>query len=149
MYLVGEGANRPIYEAEVRRRGLTSHVRMVGNRPHSEIPIWMGAGDVFCLPSLREGFPNVVLEALFSGRPVVASRVGGIPEMVNETNGFLVEPRDPEALANALGKALEKDWDANAILSTVSPLSWERAAKCYRQSLDEAIKSKKSQPSAR
>lgn len=140
VYLVGEGSGRPAYEAEVARRGLSGRIRFVGNRPHSEIAVWMGAGDVFCLPSIREGFPNVVLEALFSGRPVVASRVGGIPEMVNEKNGCLVEPGDPAALADALGKTLEKTWDANSILATVSHLSWERAGKHYLQSLEAAIR---------
>lgn len=140
VYLVGEGSGRAVYEAEVARRGLSGRIQFVGNRPHSEIAVWMGAGDVFCLPSIREGFPNVVLEALFSGRPVVASRVGGIPEMVNANNGYLVESGDPAALADALGKALEKTWDARTILDTVSHLSWERAGQHYLQSLQVAMK---------
>lgn len=140
VYLVGEGPGRSEYEAEIARRGLTNHIRLVGNRPHTEIAVWMGAGDIFCLPSIREGFPNVVLEALFCGRPVVASRVGGIPEMVNESNGYLVDPKNSEALADALGKALERDWDPQSMLAMVSHLSWERAAERYFQSLEEAQK---------
>lgn len=140
-YLVGEGPGRLEYEAEVARRGLSGRVTLVGNRPHDEIAVWMGACDVFCLPSIREGFPNVVLEALFSGRPVVASRTGGIPEMVNGRNGLLVEPRNATALADALKSALDRTWDAVAILQSVSHLSWERAAQSYLQSLRAAIDS--------
>jgi len=143
VYLVGEGADRPKYEAEIKRRGLFRHMFLVGNRPHCEIPIWMGAADVFCLPSIREGFPNVVLESLFCGRPVVATRVGGVPEMVNMNNGILVEPKDPEELAGALDEALKRKWDHKSILSTVSHLSWESASKQYLLSLDSAIKKQK------
>ncbi|BAV34013.1 glycosyltransferase [Sulfuricaulis limicola] len=146
VYMVGEGSGRPVYEAEVARRGLSGRIQFVGNRPHSEIAVWMGAGDVFCLPSIREGFPNVVLEALFSGRPVVASRVGGIPEMVNTNNGYLVESGNAAALADALGEALEKTWDANAILATVSHLSWERAGQHYLLSLEAAMKKRGGNP---
>lgn len=143
--LVGEGSNRPIYEAEIERRGLSSRMRLVGNRPHGEVALWMGASDVFCLPSIREGFPNVVLEALFSGRPVVASDTGGIPEMVSEKNGLLVEPKDATALANALGEALSKNWDPASIVDSVSHLSWERAAETYLRSMEEAIRTFSSQ----
>jgi glycosyltransferase involved in cell wall biosynthesis len=143
VYLVGEGADREAYKAEIARRGLTNRIRLVGNRPHSEIALWMGAADVFCLPSIREGFPNVVLEALFSGRPVVASRVGGIPEMVNENNGILVEAKNPDALAVALNDVLSREWDYRSILSTVLHLSWERASRLYLLSLYSAIKNRK------
>lgn len=140
VYLIGEGSDRSLYEAEIVRRGLFKRIFLVGNRPHTEIAVWMGACDVFCLPSIREGFPNVILEALFSGRPVVASHVGGIPEMVNENNGFLVEARNPNALADALCKALAQDWDPQSILATVAHFSWERAAERYLLALENATK---------
>lgn len=77
--------------------------RCVGSRPHDEIPLWMNACDVLCLPSLHEGLPNVVLEALACGLPVVASRVGDVPEIVRDgVNGFLTSPSNPHALAEAL-----------------------------------------------
>lgn len=139
VYLVGEGADRPKYEAQINHRGMFKYMRLIGNRTHAEIPLWMGAADVFCLPSIREGFPNVVLEALFSGRPVVASKVGGIPEMVHDNNGLLVEPKNPAALAEALEKALDREWDSQSIVNTVSHLSWERAAERYLLSLEKAI----------
>jgi glycosyltransferase involved in cell wall biosynthesis len=71
-----------------------------------------------------EGCPNVVLEALASGRPVVATNVGGIPEILNEECGQLVPPRDSGALAQALASVLDRDWDAKAI-SAHGSRSWE------------------------
>src|SRR6185437_8672908 len=88
--------------------GLDSRVRFLGRQPHEAIPRWMSAVDVFCLPSRNEGCPNVILEALASGKPVVATRVGGIPELLTDgDNGYLVPAEDPAALAGALAKALE------------------------------------------
>jgi len=67
----------------------------------------MPAADVFVLPSVSEGFPITIIEALASGLPVVATRVGGIPDVVTEEVGITVEPRDPHALARGLNTILE------------------------------------------
>jgi glycosyltransferase involved in cell wall biosynthesis len=75
----------------------------------------MAAGDLVTLPSYMEGCPNAVLEALACGRPVVATNVGGIPEIMSEECGRLVSPRDPTELADALAFVLDKEWDAAAI----------------------------------
>jgi glycosyltransferase involved in cell wall biosynthesis len=86
----------------------------------------MNASDVLCLPSLNEGLPNVALEAMACGLPVVASRVGGVPEIVHEgVNGFLVAPSDPNALAEALRRALATKWDREAIRASVSQFDWD------------------------
>jgi teichuronic acid biosynthesis glycosyltransferase TuaC len=103
----------------------------VGRVRHDEVPQWMAAADVLCLPSWDEGMPNVVREAHAVGRPVVATQVGGIPEAVHRPElGRLVPPRDPEALARALAEQLAT---ARALppaelsrLATVP--SWEESA---------------------
>src|SRR6185312_6779150 len=78
-------------------------IRMIGPQPHDRVTVWMAAADVIVLPSHVEGTPNVVLEALASGRRVVASRVGGIPDLLtSELLGTMVPPRDPDALAQAI-----------------------------------------------
>jgi glycosyltransferase involved in cell wall biosynthesis len=74
-----------------------------------------------------EGCPNVVLEALACGRPVVATNVGGIPEIMSDACGRLVPPRDPAALAQALGSVLDRTWDATAIAASRSR-SWNVVA---------------------
>ena len=139
VYCIGEGGGRQDYEAEIVRRYLEDRIHLVGNRPHSEVAIWMGAADVFCLPSIREGFPNVVLEALFSGRPVVASKVCGVPEMVNDRNGIMVLPEDSTALAEGLDEALNKEWDEKDISDSVAKLSWSYAADSYWKTYCNAI----------
>jgi glycosyltransferase involved in cell wall biosynthesis len=75
----------------------------------------MAASDLITLPSYREGCPNVVVEALASGRPVVATNVGGIPELMDDTSGRLIPARDPQALAGALDQVLSRSWQAEEI----------------------------------
>lgn len=140
VYLVGDSSYRKSYEAMAYDLGVATRVQFVGNRPHKEIAAWIGAADVLCLPSLREGWPNVVMEALASGRPVVATRVGGIPEMVNERNGILVEPKQSRQLAEAIGTALEKSWNPSDIRRTVDHLTWEKTAECYARVFEETVK---------
>jgi len=81
------------------------------------------------VPSLREGCPNVVLEALACGKPVVASNVGGIPEIINSSQlGFLVPPNNVDELTKALGQALDTEWDRNILVCRVAESTWEKVA---------------------
>ena len=139
LYLVGEGEQRQQYEEAVTEHHLRAHVKFVGGKGHHEIALWMGACDVFCLPSLREGCPNVVLEALSCGRPVVASRVGGIPDVACKQSGVLVEPADSHALFKALDLALHQEWEPSEIRRSVTHLSWEAAAEKYYQAIHAVL----------
>jgi glycosyltransferase involved in cell wall biosynthesis len=69
----------------------------------------------------------------------VASRVGGVPELLRDDNGILVPPDRPDALADALARALDRDWDAAALRATVPSLSWDAVARGYRDLLEAAI----------
>ena len=90
------------------------------------------------LPSWAEGTPNVVLEALSSGRPVVATSVGGIPDVLRDpATGIIVPPRDPAALAAALTRALEQTWDEARVRAS-GPASWTESAEALRQVLAES-----------
>ena len=138
--VVGSGEADAEIAARVKELGLTKSVRLCGRQLHSEIPWWMSACDVFCLPSYMEGCPNVVLEALASGRGVVASRVGGIPELITEgRNGVLVPPRDPDALAAGLAAALGRAWEPEAQRASVEYLSHDGVAAAYRRVLEQVI----------
>ena len=97
--------------------------------------------DVLCLPSRREGCPNVVLEALASGTPVVGSAVGGVPELITGMNGILVPPGDAEALAAGLERALELNWDRQSLRDSVEFLSWEQVGTNYFHILQDAVDS--------
>jgi glycosyltransferase involved in cell wall biosynthesis len=99
--LVGDGPLGPAVAAGVRRLGLGEAVLCAGGVPHAGMPDWMAACDLLALPSLVEPLGVVALEALASGRPVVATRVGGVAEVVPARLGALVDPRDPGAIARA------------------------------------------------
>ncbi|HVM62385.1 MAG TPA: glycosyltransferase [Verrucomicrobiae bacterium] len=115
-------------------------VFLPGARPHEEIPLWMNASDVLCLPSLSEGLPNVALEAMACGLPVVASRVGGVPEVVRDSvNGHLVPPSNLAALADALRRALATTWDREAIRASVSQFDWDVNARTVLDTLNKTL----------
>ena len=99
--LLGEGAERKRLEQEVAQLGLQNCVRFVGF-VHDVRP-WIQAADVLVNPSLSEGVPNVVLEAMALGTPVVATSVGGVPNLLRDLDsGLIVPPADTAALANAV-----------------------------------------------
>src|SRR5262249_36781248 len=120
--VVGSGEILDKLKARTLELGLGPNIRFAGRQLHTEIPHWMSACDVFCLPSYAEGCPNVILEALASGRPVVASRVGGIPELLTDKNGGMTPAGDAEALADGLAAALARSWDPEARRGTVEYL---------------------------
>ncbi|HEY3283632.1 MAG TPA: glycosyltransferase family 4 protein [Armatimonadota bacterium] len=124
--LVGSGPLEPKLRARVQELGLQEQVQLHGRRPHEEVPEWIAATNVLCLPSYREGCPNVVLESLASGRPVVASDVGGVSELLDERGGGLVPAGDPDALARALRRNLNRDWDPGTLRGLVECLSWDQ-----------------------
>ena len=105
----GIGEERPALERRAAELGVAERVRFVGKVAHDEVGWWMAAGDLFVLPSLSEGLPTVICEAMNVGRPVVATAVDGTPEIVRDgSTGLLVPPSDPGALADALARVLEE-----------------------------------------
>jgi glycosyltransferase involved in cell wall biosynthesis len=96
--------------ALVRDLGLQDHVRLTGLIPRDEIPAYFAACRVSVIPSLMEAAGNVILESMACARPVVGSRVGGIPEYLEDgVSGFLVEPANPAALAERILQLLEDE----------------------------------------
>ncbi|MGB8377476.1 MAG: glycosyltransferase, partial [Rhodanobacteraceae bacterium] len=93
-----------------------------------QVAEWIAASDVLTLPSWSEGYPNVVVEAIACGRPVVATDVGGTREIVSAVNGILVPPRDADALEHALADALAGKWDDGAIAAGIKR-DWDDVAK--------------------
>ncbi|NJE11021.1 glycosyltransferase family 4 protein [Thermococcus sp. MAR1] len=130
LYIVGNGPLRKGLEAQIRGLNLEGIVRLVGARPHSEIPLWMNAADLFVLPSLNEGNPTVMFEALGVGLPFVGTAVGGVPEIVaSEDYGLLCPPADPECLAEKILIALDKEWDGDKIRRYAEQFTWGKIAK--------------------
>jgi glycosyltransferase involved in cell wall biosynthesis len=119
--------------------------QLLGPKPHSEIPKYLAAADVLALPSWNEGMPNVVLEALASGRRVVATNVGGIPDIVtSETLGVLVPPKRPTELASALERVLSSEGDPELISRSLPNGDWEQSARALHRSLLSALEARAS-----
>jgi len=133
LILVGDGAGVAGCEQLARSSGVAA--QLVGAQPHAAIPTWLAACDLLCLPSWNEGMPNVVIEALASGRPVVASDVGGISEVLRPGSGELVPPRNPQALGLALERTLAAHYDPLAISQALERPSWDGSARMLHESL--------------
>lgn len=124
VHVVGEGKARAALE-----ENLPSQMTLVGSQPFEKIPSWLAASDFLVLPSWNEGTPNVVLEALACGRRVVATRVGGIPDLlVDESLGSMVEARDKAALATALLAASKTDYDPVLVAKQGARGDWDQSA---------------------
>ena len=125
LVFVGGGAAGPALSRRAGQLGIAGAVLLAGARPHDELPAWMQAADLLSLPSHNEGVPNVVLEAMACGLPVVATRVGGIPEVLPAHAGLLVAPGDRHALGQALGDALGREWSRSDILGQAARFRWD------------------------
>jgi glycosyltransferase involved in cell wall biosynthesis len=137
--IVGAGPLEPALRRRATALGIGGRVLFAGHKGHDELPRWLSSFDVLCLPSRREGCPNVVLEALASGRPVVASSVGGVPELLRQDNGILVPPEQPIDLADALACALDRSWDPAALRASVPSLSWDAVARAYHGLIEAVV----------
>jgi glycosyltransferase involved in cell wall biosynthesis len=109
--IVGEGADRPVYEALIDRLGVQGTVKLLGLR--SDVPDLLAASDVAVLSTNSEGSPLSVMEYMDAGLPVVATRVGGIPDLIDDgVQGLLVEPQDPAGLGEAIARVLSDPAEA-------------------------------------
>jgi glycosyltransferase involved in cell wall biosynthesis len=125
-------------EARIRAEAAEG-LELLGRRSSGEIARYMQAADVLCVPSQNEGVPNVILEAFATGLRVVATRVGGIPEVLADGDlGRLAPAGDKEAIAATLADALRHPCDVSKVRAHGSQFSWERAVSKYRDALEEA-----------
>ena len=126
--IVGNGPLHNELAAEISRLKLQGQVQLVGAVAHNKLCVWYSAADVFCLMSQREGCPNVILESLACGTPVVATPVGGIPELLNSENLGLLAERDEHQIADAICTALTKKWITEDLVEHARNHSWIRTA---------------------
>lgn len=135
--LVGDGPMQAELAAAIAAEpGLP--LQLAGAQAPVDVARWMVAADLVTLPSYSEGHPNVLVEALACGRPVVATPVGGIPEVVDAGSGLLVPARDADALADALAAALSRAWDEASLAARFSR-DWQQVARETCAACEEAI----------
>jgi len=129
-FIGGSGPLRTKLQEQIDRLGLQDHVKLLGFVPDDQLALWMNAADIFVLPSLSEGNPTVMFEALGVGLPFVGTTVGGIPEIITSKDyGLLCPPADPKCLAEKILIAFEKEWDKEKIRKYAEQFTWENIAK--------------------
>jgi glycosyltransferase involved in cell wall biosynthesis len=126
---------------------LDKNITFTGSVNHSDVPLFLKEADIFVLPSLSEGFPVVIPEAMAAGKPVVASNVGGIPDAVTDgVTGFLVAPKNAEQLAEKIVYLIEHPEEGKRMGKAGRRLveerfTWEKIAKrtigIYKTLLEE------------
>jgi len=109
--VAGKGPNRKLIEDNIKKLGIENNIKLIGFVPDELLSIYYNAADYFVIPSASgEGLPLVLFEAMACGLPVIATRVGGTPEIISHMkNGVLVPPRNPKAIAEAISNLLAKE----------------------------------------
>lgn len=129
LWIAGDGDLRARLETRISELGLEDSVKLLGEVPHSRLNDLYSRAIALVLPSAAEGMPIVILEALASGVPVVATAVGAVPSLVTEAqDGFVVDPDDIWSLADAMLAAVRSDWDRDAIANRGSGSTWRKNA---------------------
>lgn len=126
LLIVGDGPERSGLEAQVRRLGLSAHVRFAGEIANEALADWYSAADLLVLASSREGWPNVLLESMACGTPVVATACGGVPEIVTTPDaGRLADAREPAAMARTIAAQLRAHAPRERVRAHAERFSWQ------------------------
>jgi glycosyltransferase involved in cell wall biosynthesis len=121
LLVAGDGTHRARLEQQAAELELDAQVTFLGKVSHDQLPGYYNAADVLVLPSKMEGVPMVILESLACGTPVLATAVGGIPDLVrNGENGQLLDDVEPESIVAALHSIAANDWNRQQVAATVS-----------------------------
>jgi teichuronic acid biosynthesis glycosyltransferase TuaC len=139
LYLVGEGEFLPKLEQLVRKLSLQDRVCFAGSRRCEEIPLWFNAADLSILASSREGWPNVILESLACGTPVVGTPVGQVPEILKSQELGLIARQDSDSLASAIAEVLERKWNRQAMMNFAHSRPWKTVARDTQLYLESIV----------
>ena len=126
LLIAGEGPERPRLAAIIEQLGLSDRVRLLGARPHAELPALYGAADASVLASSREGWANVLLESMACGTPVVASDIWGNPEVVRMRDAGLIAPENtPDGIAATVRRLFDALPAREATRRYAEAFSWD------------------------
>lgn len=125
LMIVGDGPERSRLASVIEQSGLSGRVRLLGGRPHTDLPDLYGAADVLVLASSREGWANVLLESMACGTPVVATNIWGNPEVVRTSAAGVIVERNPSAIAEGVRRLISKTQDRSATRTYAEQFSWD------------------------
>jgi teichuronic acid biosynthesis glycosyltransferase TuaC len=132
LVMAGEGHELERLERISRRLGLEKRIQFAGPVPHARLAAYYRAADFLVISSHSEGWPTIILEALACGLPVLANRVGGIPEALSSPElGLLMENNNPLTIASAIASAYKRTWDKGRIVSFAERYTWMEIARRY------------------
>lgn len=126
--IIGKGEEKATLSQQIQEASLEENIKIIGEVMNEELVFWYNSADIFFLGSSREGWPNVVCEALACGTPVVATGVNGIPEIIDSDEVGLIVERTPESFAEGIVKAFNKNWDYEKIHSYGQSRNWNQVA---------------------
>ncbi|MEM2851512.1 MAG: glycosyltransferase family 4 protein [Candidatus Bathyarchaeia archaeon] len=144
--IAGEGPERPKLEEEIKQLGVENAVKLLGGTSYDMVPKLYAAADVFVLPTLYDAMPHAIYEAMAMAKPVIATRVGGIPEVIeNGSDGLLVEAMKPDEIAKAAvtllkNRELTIRLGKNALKKIKEMYTWEKIVQRYEQAYREVMK---------
>jgi len=143
VWIVGDGEERGRLEWTISDLGLSNRVRLLGTIDHHSVAERLKAADLFVLPSRSEPFGISILEAMNAGLPIIATPVGGIPELVSEPNGLLVRPESPSALSEAIQTMYEDSERRSQIsksnMKKAAQYHWETICRQYIQIYEDLV----------
>jgi len=139
-YIIGQGPLLNELQLQIDKYNLKNHINLPGFVSIEELNLYLNSADIFVLPSLNEGNPTVMFEALSVGLPFVGTNVGGIPEIIiSDEYGFIVEPSNPKQLIDKIIKALKKSWDNEKIKRYAAQFSWKNIARQTKEIYEKII----------
>lgn len=139
-FIGGSGKLQNKLQSQINDLKLEKYVKLIGFIPDEMLPLWMNACDVFVLPSLRESFGVVQIEAMGCGKPVVATYNGGSEEIiVSDDYGLLTEPGNSEELAKIILFALDREWNYEKIIDYSTQFTWGNIANKLINVYDSAL----------
>src|SRR6056297_2079269 len=137
LYCIGEGIEGENIKKQVKKLKLEKYVKLIGVRPHNEIPKWMNVADLFILPSYIEGNPTVMFESLGCGTPYVGTTVGGVGEIItSDEYGLLYKnPNNYKKLKELIKKGLKKKGNIKKIVNYSKQYTWKKISEKLNEEL--------------
>lgn len=142
LVIIGKGEYRDQLEQLATQYQVKDRVRMLEEIPQQQLAVWYAAADMFCLTSLREGRPNVVLEAMACGAPVISMNKWGLARLVDLDKGILLDSHEPSGIASAIEEVLHRHWDRQAISAAMRAHTWEKAAEKITRLMEKVLRKK-------